>query len=144
MRALLLALLVGGCCPSGSTEPIENQEHAVHVIWYETFRAGAYDPPRIGWRRDRCNEPNGIYGTWPHCTFTDQDGERVSGHCVTGCNLVEIGAPSETTGKISDTVLAHELMHAYQEKRDIDDPDHERDEWKLVILANAKLVSAGF
>lgn len=150
MRLAVLAFAVraAGCCV-GDPTPLPSQERAVAIVWNETY-GETRDPPPIYWRRDRCNEPNGNYPPLPTCSFDDLSGNSVSGVERDTPWHVEIGAPWGD-GKISDTSLAHELLHA-----SIGDAAH-RDSTKwdgcpgpigpqtksLLCRANEALVAAG-
>ena len=136
MRYLPLLLLLSGCMPEGDTTALPHQHLAVILIWNQTY--GETKPaPVVYWRRDRCNEPNGIYGTLPNCTF-DYMGERVDGLETTGDQWVEVGAPSDDR-TFSHTALAHELLHA-----SIGDSDHKSPRWATDIDAsNAALAAYG-
>lgn len=121
---ILIALLLGGCAV-GDTTPLVGQARAVDIIWHHWF-GEKRDPPPIYWRRDRCNEPNGIYLLRDTCSFDNADGQRVAGTQSDTPWHVEIGAPCGP-GTIADTALAHELLHA-----SIGDHDHLLDEWELL------------
>lgn len=128
-----MMLLLAGCA-QGDPTPIRGQTQAVAIIW-NIFYGETKAPPVIYWRRDHCNEPNGIYARDPACTF-DIDGDRYSG--IQRDGYVEVGAPWET-GKISDTALRHELLHA-----SIGDDDHQSPKWETLIpAARSALINAG-
>jgi len=122
----------GGCGPQGDPTPLPRQREAVSIIWNVSY-GETKAPPSVYWRRDSCNAPNGIYGVLPSCTFMS-DGERVAGIETDTDQWVEVGAPSDGFN-ISDTALAHELLHAA-----IGDPDHASPAWQRIspILAELK------
>jgi hypothetical protein len=110
MRSLVVVALLLGGCAVGDVTPLAGQEEAIAIVWHQTY-GETRDAPPIYWRRDRCNEPNGMYPPVPTCSFDDLKGDSVSGLERDTPWHVEIGAPWGA-GKISDTALAHELLHA--------------------------------
>jgi hypothetical protein len=149
-----LGMFATGCGPVGDPSPLPGQAEAVRLI-YEVY-GERHAPPAIYWRRDTCDAPNGIYGRWPACSF-DLNGERVSGahYDLDGRTWIEVGAPSTPSDRISQTALAHELLHAHQWNEGIDDPGHTTPEWgclsghntvciTLVGVAIDRLAAAGY
>jgi hypothetical protein len=148
MKALVLVAMLGTMgCAVGDTTPLPGQDRAVAIIWNQIYGQTNTAPP-IYWRRDRCNEPNGIYAPVPTCSFDDLSGEAVSGLERDTPWHVEVGAPWGN-GKISDTSLAHELLHAV-----IGDQGHHSEKWlgcaghgeyppSLLCMAHESLIAAG-
>lgn len=118
---VMVGVMVGGCA-IGDTTPLPGQDQAVDIIWHQIY-GEQRDAPPIYWRRDRCNVPNGDYPPLPNCHFDDLSGNDVAGLQRDTPWHVEIGAPWGS-GKISDTALAHELLHA-----SIGDAEHKSDKW---------------
>lgn len=141
-RAPLLGLLVavmvliGGCdMPMGDPRALPRQAVAIQLIWQRAYQQ-TKAAPVVYWRRDDCDAPNGIYGMLPYCTFF-VDGVRMAGVETTTDQWVEVGAPSDGFA-ISDTALAHELLHAA-----IGDADHSSPEWDCVWQVDAALKAIG-
>lgn len=133
--AAVVALVLTGCGGSGDTTPMAGQTEAVDIIWRVDFQQ-TKSLPEIYWRWDRCDSPNGEYPPDPWCDFV-ADGERVAG-LQSDYGWVEVGAPWKT-GMISDTALAHELLHAV-----IGDTNHlQQQQWARIDPINADLRSLG-
>ncbi len=136
MLAGLAAVLFAGCMsPQGDSTLLPRQDEAVKIIWRDNLQQ-TKDPPIIFWRRDVCNTPNGPYGVLPYCTF-ENAGEKEAGIETSTDQWVEVGAPSDGFA-ISDTALAHELLHAA-----IGDPDHLSPQWQTINSINAQLKAHG-
>lgn len=136
MRCFVLLMLLAGCdAPSGDPTAIAGQGEAVALIWNAAY-GQTKAAPEIYWRRDHCDESNGIYGVLRNCTF-ENDGERVAGLETIYDSWVEVGAPSPGF-KISDTALAHELLHAA-----IGDAGHTSDAWLHVSDVDQALRAKG-
>lgn len=121
----LLVVAAAGCLtPEGDTTPIRGQRTAVEFLW--SYYGQTKSPPTIYWRKDYCNEPNGIYGVWRQCSFVF-DGVRVAGIEIDTDEWIELGAPSDGF-TISDTVIAHELLHAA-----IGDMGHTSKQWDDIV-----------
>lgn len=118
---IIMTVVATGCC-TGDPTPLLGQDRAVAIVWNEIY-GETKNPPPIYWRRDYCGEPNGNYPPLPNCTFNNLMGERVEGTQSNTPWHIEVGAPWGD-GKISDTSLAHELLHAA-----IGDPGHRSDKW---------------
>jgi hypothetical protein len=132
----LLTLLAG--CSVGDPIPLPGQAEAVALIWTGVY-GETREPPPIYWRRDICGAPNGNYPPLPWCSFYTPQGIHVAGAQYDSPWHLEIGAPYGDGGRISNTSLAHELLHA-----SIGDGDHLRPEWgDLLDEASAQLVAHG-
>ena len=88
-----------------------------------------FTAPPVEWREDECGGP--------------ANGVRYRDRCYAGLYLPGDRALVAWRGSYRDSAYAHELMHALQWFRGIEDPDHLRDEWKLVGQANESLAADG-
>lgn len=135
MTALAAAMLAGCGGPQGDTMPLWGQAAAIRLVWNQIY-GETKSPPTIYWRWDHCDEPNGIYPPLPWCTF-DSDGERVTG-LQDDAGWIELGGAWQT-GKMSDTSIAHELLHA-----SIGDTNHTSPKWaQLMPMTHDALIAAG-
>ena len=105
------------------------QERAEVIVWEAVYGAASAPPP-IEWREDDCGGPLA--------------GARYEGRCYAGLYLRNDRALVAWRGSFHASSYAHELLHAYQWSRRVEDWDHQRPEWSLVEDANAKLAAAGF
>jgi len=126
MRLASLAplLALAGC--GFPTQP--EQSRAEEVVWRGTFAAPDAPPP-IEWRQDECGGPLA--------------GARYEGQCYAGLYLRGDRALVAWRGSFHQSAYAHELMHALQWSRGIEDPQHLRPEWTLVDAANRALDGDG-
>lgn len=98
------------------------------MVWSALYAANG-SPPPVEWREDDCGEP--------------RKGARYAGVCYAGLYLRDDHALVAWRGSIHESSYAHELMHAFQWQRGIEDPDHLRPEWTLVNTANEQLAASG-
>ena len=135
MRSISIAMfsLLVGCGGTGDDTVLAGQRAAVDIIWRVTYQQ-TKAPPQILWRWDHCNEPNGIYAPLPWCTFDSSHGQVVG---LQGDGWIEVGGPW-ATGLMSDTALAHELLHSV-----IGDAEHTLPQWQYVDPLNATLRASG-
>ncbi len=133
MNRLSLLLFLAGC--GGATQLPQHpfQDTAVSLVWDETLGAQT-PPPPIEWHEDTCP------------TSKSKDAAVVvDGKCYAGLFLRDDKALIAWRGSYSSSAFAHELVHAWQWSRGIDDPDHElKADWKLADEANKKLRKQGW
>ena len=116
-----------GACGGPIEQPAQAEVTAIVRRTLEAARDEA--PPPVEWRRDDCGKLPGV---------------REGGVCYAGLYLRGDRALVAWRDSYHASAFAHELLHALQWQRGIDDPEHRRDEWKLVNQANAALVVAGY
>jgi len=133
MRSTLCAVLLafaGGC---GAELPAQDgQSLALSLVWTDTLHAD-FPPPLVEWRQDLC--PG---------SAADKSAVVYQGTCYSGLYLRDDRALIAWRGRFSSSAFAHELVHAWQWSRGIDDPLHERTpDWTLATTAEASLADAG-
>src|SRR5262249_14132020 len=125
MRYLLGFSLLMTCCVVGYVPAFPEQDRALYIVWRGELGQTA-EPPAIEWHTDDCgwrwpdhtvvycvNDGTGEYGgRFYKPTFTIAVGEPTPGH------------------SFSSQDFAHELMHAAQWLRGVDDPNHTLPEWQ--------------
>ena len=126
----MAALLVAGCGPA--LEEVPGQAEATQLVW-STFGASGQPPP-VEWHQEQCpSRPDDLRTAVVH-----------QGACYSGLYLRDDRAMVAWRGSLHASAFAHELMHAWQWARNIDDPDHLRsDEWELVARAERALAGGG-
>lgn len=127
----LVAALAATCAVAGCGAPVmpEGVEARARGIVWDAVYAAPEAPPTVEWREDDCG------GADP--------GVRYGARCYAGLYLRDDRALVAFRGPIHRSAYAHELMHALQWFRGIEDPDHLRPEWTLVDRANVALASDG-
>ena len=127
-HAVITALAFVGAGCGGVPMPEGVEARALAIVW-DTVYAAPESPPIVEWREDDCG------GVDP--------GVRYGSRCYAGLYLRNDRALVAFRGPIHQSAYAHELMHALQWYRGIEDPDHVRAEWSLVARANEALASDG-
>lgn len=129
MRALWLALL---CIAACETSVVIDAPTA--LVWSEVYEATCAPPTVVYVHEATCKGALGFF-------------ETPNGGCLAG----EYHIPSRTAKvaligeNYSGSALAHELLHAWQLCRGIDDFAHEGDEWRtLEPAARQALAEGGF
>ena len=125
-----------GC---GAPVELPGQSAAVSLVWRDHYGAPLAEAPPVFWHWDRCpTSPDGPAAV----LWTNSDGATV---CLSGLYTRGVEIDLAWRGGLSDSALAHELMHALQWRSGIDDPDHTRtDDWARAADANTALRDAGF
>lgn len=160
LAGILLGAFLHGCGYTGEPLPTpgmrDGEGAATHIVWHEVY--GRMDrPPKVRWiqgARLSCTDP--ISGKLGFPQFND----KAEAICREGLTMspLEVMAAYHGEKSLSDTVMAHELMHALQARKFEYDPEHNGPEWKtveecgaftmpgcgLVDLANRRMAEAGF
>jgi hypothetical protein len=127
VRALLVLSLVG-CAPAPAERP--RQTEATAIVWAGRF-GGVGQAPPIEWRPDECGDGKRRGFTW-------------EGKCYVGLYLRDDRILLGWEGSFADSAFAHEMMHALQWQRGVEDPSHARaGDWALVAAADQALRDAG-
>jgi hypothetical protein len=133
---LILLLCLTGCgVPTdpevelGTTELI-----ARHFVWRVRF-GSKLSPPPVHWWYDTCP----LYPDNPRAAVVTVDGKCYSGLFWSYEYRIDVA----WRGSFSRSAYSHELMHAWQYTRGIDDPDHALEEWKEIPNIDAELLSKG-
>lgn len=132
LRVVGLCAVLAGCVAQPALPEQPGQPEATALVWQQVFGA-TLAPPPVEWREDTCpGREQGpaavVYG----------------GACYAGLYLPDGTALVAWRGTFSASAFAHELMHAWQYVRGIEDADHDREEWELVKEANGLLADAGY
>jgi hypothetical protein len=160
-RALLVALLVGGCalpwpCEHDDPECIETsaqspeQERVLIAIWYDAYAMGddGYAPPEIHWvlhgdhacQVEALSGAIGIDAMTNEARFDGGDGACVFGMHSRGRVYAAAYNSDWASGR---GTLAHELLHAALQQRSGDaDADHTRGEWSTLLPATVACLAA--
>ena len=123
-----LAALVAAGCGGRSPMAPEAEARALEIVWTQAF-AATETPPIVEWREDDCGG--------------DVAGVRYQARCYSGLYLRDDRALVAWRESFFSSAYAHELMHALQWYRGVEDPEHERPEWQAVDAANATLAARG-
>ena len=109
---------------------LPNQDKAVDLIWRSYYGQTVY-PPAIEWRTDRCGDRMDKYAA------------VYQNMCYGGLFLFwedHILVAQSNDGKIWNSALPHELMHAKQwNDNKVLDYEHTSPEWTLVGVVNNDL-----
>jgi hypothetical protein len=133
MKRLAFLLLLGGCSAPPPLPQRPHQDRALQLVWDHTL--GATDaPPQIEWREDVCTKS------------TKKDAAVVhDGECYAGLFLRGDRALIAWRGSYTKSAFAHELIHAWQWSKGVDDPKHKvKKDWELETAANEALEGEGF
>lgn len=121
----LIAVLLSGC----GVKYYPSQDEATRLVWFDSYGERSA-PPIVYWSEETCP------GT---------DGSKTAvvayGKCYSGLTFDAWNVAVAWRGSFWQSAFAHELMHASQLRRGIQDPNHERKEdWLLEVSANNRLM----
>lgn len=127
--------------PEVEQGPVE--EEVRDLVWNEYFQAETA-PPTVVWWYDPCPTGNGNGGENGNGAANDKAAVAIDGKCYAGLFRPEIWqADVAWGGKFSRSAYSHELMHAWQRERGIDDPGHSNEEWRMVDEIDIDLAARG-
>lgn len=134
MRALLLLGLAAGCGADASVA-LEMDE-PTRIVWRDVY-GSVFDPPAVEWKTTECPSAD-----WRRGYAVIVDGECAFGWFFRDASDGQALVAVEQ--RIHESAFAHELLHAFDWRRDFNENGHQYFDYDLVDLANAQLEAAGY